>query len=176
MVAVGLVLSAVFLPCMFFPGIVGLFFRQFALTIAISTLISTFNSLSLCPALAVVLLQPKSAGAGPDIVTRAINFWALRLVLLAVQQGLRPVRRLGVPQDWSAGFIRIPLILLVVYARAMSRAGVSHLVRRSPAGFIPTQDKGYLIASVQLADAAVPSRPARSWNRSPTLRRWAPRA
>src|SRR4029453_13574839 len=62
-VAVGLVLSAVFLPCAFITGIVGQFFLQFALTIAISTIISAFNSLTLSPALAVLLLKPK-AGAG----------------------------------------------------------------------------------------------------------------
>src|SRR5262249_40951406 len=59
-IAVGLVLSAVFIPCAFISGIVGQFFRQFALTIAISTLISAFNSLTLSPALAVLLLKPKS--------------------------------------------------------------------------------------------------------------------
>src|SRR4029078_1936330 len=63
-VAVGLELSAVFLPCAFITGIVGQFFLQFALTIAISTIISAFNSLTLSPALAVLLLKPKSSGHG----------------------------------------------------------------------------------------------------------------
>lgn len=63
-VAVGLVLTAVFIPCTFITGIVGQFFRQFALTIAISTVISAFNSLTLSPALAVLLLKPKSHGHG----------------------------------------------------------------------------------------------------------------
>src|SRR5678815_2957870 len=63
-IAVGLVLSAVFVPCAFISGIVGQFFRQFAITIAISTLISAFNSLTLSPALAVLLLKPKSQGHG----------------------------------------------------------------------------------------------------------------
>ena len=57
-IAVGLVLSAVFIPCAFISGIVGQFFRQFALTIAISTVISTINSLSLSPALAALLSAP----------------------------------------------------------------------------------------------------------------------
>src|SRR5581483_10607946 len=60
-IAVGLVLSAVFVPCAFISGIVGQFYRQFALTIAISTIISTFNSLSLSPALAALLLRPRHA-------------------------------------------------------------------------------------------------------------------
>ena len=61
-IAVGLVLSAVFVPCAFISGITGQFFRQFALTIAVSTIISAFNSLTLSPALAAILLPPKSAG------------------------------------------------------------------------------------------------------------------
>ena len=65
-IAVGLVLSAVFIPCVFITGIVGRFFQQFALTIAVSTVISAFNSLTLSPALAVLLLQPRH-GAGRRI-------------------------------------------------------------------------------------------------------------
>src|SRR5262249_50044029 len=61
-VAIGLVLTAVFVPCAFISGIVGQFFRQFALTIAASTLISTFNSLTLSPALAALLLKPQGHG------------------------------------------------------------------------------------------------------------------
>src|SRR5438445_10392726 len=64
-VAVGLVLSAVFVPCAFISGIVGQFFLQFALTIAISTVISAFNSLTLSPALAVLLLRPKAGSGRP---------------------------------------------------------------------------------------------------------------
>ena len=60
-IAVGLVLSAVFVPCIFISGITGMFFRQFAMTIAVSTIISTFNSLTLSPALAAILLKPKIA-------------------------------------------------------------------------------------------------------------------
>src|SRR6185503_10740137 len=59
-IAIGLVLTAVFIPCVFISGIIGQFFRQFALTIAISTLISAFNSLTLSPALAAILLRPKT--------------------------------------------------------------------------------------------------------------------
>src|SRR5204863_6191648 len=61
-VAVGLVLSAVFVPCAFISGIVGLFFRQFAITIAVSTVISAFNSLTLSPALSALLLRPRHEG------------------------------------------------------------------------------------------------------------------
>jgi multidrug efflux pump len=70
-IAVALVLSAVFVPCAFIPGITGQFFRQFALTIAVSTLISAFNSLTLSPALAAILLQPR--GARKDLVGRLLD-------------------------------------------------------------------------------------------------------
>src|SRR4029078_1562917 len=62
-VAVGLVLSSVFIPCAFIGGIIGQFFRQFALTIAVSTVISAFNSLTLSPALAAILLKKRQKGA-----------------------------------------------------------------------------------------------------------------
>jgi multidrug efflux pump subunit AcrB len=79
-IAVGLVLCAVFVPCAFISGITGQFFRQFALTIAASTVISAFNSLTLSPALAAILLQPK--GAKKDIISRILDFflgWFFRL-------------------------------------------------------------------------------------------------
>ncbi|AGA30128.1 efflux RND transporter permease subunit [Singulisphaera acidiphila] len=70
-IAIGLVLSAVFVPCAFISGIVGQFFRQFALTIATSTLISTFNSLTLSPALAAMLLRPKGHGGNEALPRQA---------------------------------------------------------------------------------------------------------
>src|SRR5205823_5856768 len=66
-IAVGLVLSAVFIPCAFITGIMGQFFRQFALTIAVSTLISAFNSLTLSPALTALLLRPRDKGTAPPL-------------------------------------------------------------------------------------------------------------
>src|SRR5262249_21554684 len=78
--AVALVLSAVFIPCAFISGITGQFFRQFALTIAVSTIISAFNSLTLSPALAALLLQPRHARR--DLVGRVIHGlfgWFFRL-------------------------------------------------------------------------------------------------
>ena len=66
-IAVGLVLSAVFIPCAFITGITGQFFRQFALTIAVSTVISAFNSLTLSPALTALLLRPREKGAAPPL-------------------------------------------------------------------------------------------------------------
>ena len=66
-IAVGLVLSAVFVPCAFISGITGQFFRQFALTISVSTIISAFNSLTLSPALAALLLRPRGDKAAPPL-------------------------------------------------------------------------------------------------------------
>ena len=77
-IAVGLVLSAVFIPCAFITGITGQFFRQFALTIASSTIISTINSLTLSPALAAMLLQPRVKGqyqALPRLAFVALGAW-----------------------------------------------------------------------------------------------------
>ena len=70
-IAMGLVLSAVFVPCAFISGITGQFFRQFALTIAASTIISTFNSLTLSPALSAVLLRPRGK-AGHEVLPKLL--------------------------------------------------------------------------------------------------------
>src|SRR5207244_8092824 len=78
-IAVGLVLSAVFIPCAFISGITGQFFRQFALTIAVSTLISAFNSLTLSPALSALLLKRREKGhfeALPWFAFPVIGAWA----------------------------------------------------------------------------------------------------
>ena len=89
-IAITLVLCAVFVPVAFVSGLTGQFYRQFALTIAISTVISAFNSLTLSPALAAVLLKPH--GAKPDLLTRVMNR-ALRPLLPALQPRLRTQRR-----------------------------------------------------------------------------------
>jgi multidrug efflux pump len=149
--AVGLVLVAVFAPCAFFPGIVGQFFKQFALTLAVSSVISTFNSLSLSPALAAILLRPRQAKGDP--LTRLLNLllgWFFRLFDkgfdLAGRGYVAGVRRL----------IRVPLLVLAGYTAVL--AGTYQGYLRLPTGFIPAQDKGYLIASVQLPDSAAAER------------------
>src|SRR5262249_53373149 len=75
-VAVALVLTAVFVPCAFISGITGMFFRQFALTIAVSTILSAFNSLTLSPALSALLLKPRAAGEGYE---EALPRWGYAL-------------------------------------------------------------------------------------------------
>src|SRR5205807_6327411 len=87
-VAVALVLSAVFVPCAFIPGITGAFYRQFALTIAVSTLISAFNSLTLSPALAAILLPRR--GARKDLLGRVLDLllgWFFRLFNWGFRRG-----------------------------------------------------------------------------------------
>src|SRR5205807_10263499 len=86
-IAVGLVLSAVFIPCAFISGIIGQFFRQFALTIAVSTLLSAFNSLTLSPALAALLLRPRDharpAEPLPRLAYALLGGWAGYAYLVA---------------------------------------------------------------------------------------------
>ena len=146
-IAVGCVLSAVFIPCAFISGIVGQFFRQFALTIAISTLISTFNSLTLSPALAALLLRPRNGRRDPLTwlcdVTLGWLFWLFN-------------RGLGVSTGgytWMVGkLLRVPLLVIGVYGGLLVLTYWGFL--QLPTGFIPLQDKGYMTASVQLPDSA----------------------
>lgn len=150
-IAVGLVLSAVFIPCAFVSGIVGQFFRQFALTIAISTILSMINSLTLSPALAALLLRPHKAKQDP--LTWLVNFlfgWFFRLFDWVFKTGTRGYTRV------VGGLIRIPLIVLIVYGGLVGLTVWGY--QALPTGFIPAQDKGYLIASIQLPDAAAAER------------------
>ena len=146
-IAVALVLCAVFVPTAFVSGITGQFYKQFALTIAVSTLISAFNSLTLSPALCALLLQPH--GAKSDGLTRLINFflgWFFRLFN----------RVFNFSSELYAGLVRklIRLALLVL----LGYAGLLFLTQRVfnevPSGYIPAQDMGYAIVLVQLPDAA----------------------
>ncbi len=145
-IAVGLVLSAVFIPCAFLTGIVGQFFRQFALTIAISTIISTFNSLTLSPALAALLLKPKSAGRDPLTWLIDILFgWFFWLFNRAFRGSTR------VYISIVGRMLRVPALVLIVYVGLL---GLTYWgFQQLPTGFIPTQDKGYFIASIQLPDS-----------------------
>ena len=150
-IAVGLVLSAVFIPCAFISGIVGQFFRQFALTIAISTIISTFNSLTLSPALAALLLRPK--GAKRDPLTWLLDLllgWFFRLFNRSFGFSTKAYTKL------AGGLLRVPVLVLLVYGGLLALTYWGFL--QLPTGFIPTQDKGYLVASVQLPDASAAER------------------
>ncbi|WP_449427033.1 efflux RND transporter permease subunit [Rhodanobacter umsongensis] len=146
-VATALVLCAVFIPTAFVSGLTGQFYRQFALTIAISTIISAFNSLTLSPALAAVLL--KGHDAPKDRLTRGIDRafgWLFRPFNRVFHRG---------SERYVGGVQRIVgkgKLALVVYAGliALTWFGFSHV----PTGFVPGQDKQYLVAFAQLPDAA----------------------
>ncbi|EKE77860.1 efflux RND transporter permease subunit [Gallaecimonas xiamenensis] len=146
-IATALVLAAVFVPTAFISGLTGQFYRQFALTIAISTFISAFNSLTLSPALAAILLKPH--GAPKDRLTRIIDAlfgWLFR-----------PFNRFFNKASGSYVFgvrklIRGSAITLVVYGGLLALTGYSF--NKVPTGFVPAQDKQYLVAFAQLPDAA----------------------
>jgi multidrug efflux pump len=201
-IAIGLVLSAVFVPCAFISGITGQFYRQFALTIAISTLISACNSLTLSPALTALLLRPRDKGSAPPLPRLAawylstwLTYWlergmehlppnyatelhphtvSIALGLLIAAGGIVGWV-VGAPLNyilgWSfrafnAGFgvatnvytrmvgmlLRVSIIVLLVYGGLVALTYFGFI--RTPKGFIPVQDKGYLLVNVQLPDSA----------------------
>src|SRR5450432_200687 len=146
-VATALVLCAVFVPTAFISGLTGQFYKQFALTIAISTVISAFNSLTLSPALSALLLREH--GAPPDRLTRILN---------SLLGGFfRPFNRFFA--RFSARYVsgvghvvRAGGVALLIYAGLI---GLTYLgFARTPTGFIPPQDKQYLVSFAQLPDAA----------------------
>jgi hydrophobe/amphiphile efflux-1 (HAE1) family protein len=146
-ISIMLVLSAVFVPVAFVSGLTGQFYRQFGITIAASTIISTFNSLTLSPALAALLLRPKNAP--PDWFQRGIN----RVLGPAFALFNRGFRRAS--QSYGHGVRRLTSMRLAVLAVfVILLTGTWGLFQIVPGGFIPGQDKQYLIAIVQLPDAA----------------------
>ncbi len=157
-VAIALVLSAVFIPAAFITGVTGQFFRQFAVTIAVSTLISAFNSLTLSPALAAILLKPKDAPK--DAVTRGLDFllgWFFRLFNRAFGAATNGYAR-------AVGhLLRLSPVVLVVYGGLLFLTYREFV--RTPTGFVPQQDKGYLILNVQLPDSASVERTRRAMAR-----------
>jgi multidrug efflux pump len=208
-VAIGLVLAAVFVPCAFITGITGQFFRQFALTIAVSTLISAFNSLTLSPALSALLLRPRQLGhfeplpwfvfppfgawLGYKLISHhwvaavaaalnlhlspealaSLSLWgsiaagAALATLVGVLMG-RPANALlgasfrlfnqgfdrstGAYTRSVARILRGAVLVLILYGGLLGLTWWSF--ERTPTGFIPAQDKGYLLVNVQLPDAA----------------------
>src|SRR5579883_2049090 len=202
-VAIGLVLGAVFVPCVFISGIVGEFYRQFAVTIAVGTLISAFNSLTLSPALCAELMKPKSITAAAEALphyafpllaggsvyyflhVNIAQWTATRPELAQVPDWVIPVVAAGAGAllSWaiSKSLNRILVFSFVAFNRAFDAATVAyvkavsltlrgsllvligyggllyltyHTLSTAPAGFIPTQDKGYLLVNVVLPDAA----------------------
>jgi multidrug efflux pump subunit AcrB len=220
-IAIGLVLSAVFVPAAFISGIIGQFFRQFALTIAVSTLISAFNSLTLSPALSALLLKRREKGhfealswfgfvpfgawighklgyhyadqwahllqnahtLGHDLLTVSpsgmafLSQWGPTVAggLAGAVVGLILGRPLNYLLGWSfrafnigfdrstraytrtvSGSLRVSLLVLLVYGGLLFLTWWGFT--NTPTGFIPQQDKGYLLVNVQLPDAAAVTR------------------
>ena len=194
-IAIALVLFAVFVPCAFISGIIGQFFKQFALTIATSTIISAFNSLTLSPALAAILIKPKSREK-PEALPRLayalfgvlIGYYFLaplaegRLAqapawapaVLATVVGAGVGYALGWPLDrflvwffgvFNSGFAAVTkgytwivgLLLKGSLAVLLVYGGLLYLTYyafdQTPTGFIPSQDKGYLLVNVQMPDS-----------------------
>lgn len=146
-IAIAFGLSAVFIPVAFVSGITGQFYRQFALTIAFSTLLSAFNSLTLSPALAALLFKPRTVKQ--DWFTRVMNAvlgWFFRLFNRSFDAGNRlyivALRKV----------VRMSALTLLVYLGLVALAAYG--LKTVPTGFIPAQDQGYLIVSVQMPDAA----------------------
>jgi multidrug efflux pump len=146
-IAIALVLCAVFVPLAFVPGLSGQFYKQFAVTIAISTVISAFNSLTLSPALAALLLRPHDAPK--DMLTRIMD------------------KLFGIPFNWFnrffhrastgygsgvTGLLQRKSLAMIVYAVLLGLTVL--LFTRVPAGFVPAPDKQYLIGIAQLPAGA----------------------
>ena len=147
LISIALTLCAVFVPSAFISGISGLFFRQFAVTISASTIISCFVSLTLSPALCAVLFKAHEAsdhahvGPARRLVSQAFDRFNRGFEWLSFGYGSL-TRRL----------VRAGAIVLVVYVGLIGTAGIEFA--RTPTGFIPEQDQGYLISVVQLPPGA----------------------
>ncbi|WP_337039406.1 multidrug efflux RND transporter permease subunit SdeB [Serratia marcescens] len=146
-IAIAVVLCAVFVPMAFLSGVTGQFYKQFAVTIAISTVISAINSLTLSPALAARLLKPH--GAQKDLPSRLIDRlfgWLFRPFNRFFASG---------SQRYQRGVSRVlgrRGAVFVVYLLLLAAAGV--MFKTVPGGFIPTQDKLYLIGGVKMPEGA----------------------
>ena len=138
-IAIALILAAVFIPTVFIPGITGAMYQQFAVTMAVSVLISAFNALSLSPALGALLLRPRKEARGPlGAFFRGFNkvFDTATNGYVAICRGL--IRKLG-----------IAVILLV--GLMLGAGGIGGTM---PTAFIPEEDQGYLFGVVQLPRAS----------------------
>lgn len=166
-IAIGLVLASVFLPCVFITGITGRFFRQFALTIAFSTILSALNSLTLSPALCALLLQPRHGQR--DLLSRVLHFflgWFFSLFNGTFKAATRAY-------TWTVGkLLRVSVGVLVVYGGLLYLTGWGF--QQMPMGFIPSQDQGYLYVAAQLPDSASLERTEEVMNRAAKIIRDTP--
>lgn len=144
-IAIALILAAVFIPVGFIPGIVGRLYQQFAITIAISVLLSAFVALTLTPALCTLMLKPMKL----DESSKGLNKWFYKFNQWFAR----------VTQNYSVGvrqsIKKAPLVLILL---ACIYAGTFGLFASKPTGFIPTEDEGRLFISFELPQAASSSR------------------
>ncbi|MBV8414518.1 MAG: efflux RND transporter permease subunit [Verrucomicrobia bacterium] len=138
-VAIALILAAVFIPTAFVPGITGRLYQQFAVTIAVSVIISAFNALTLSPALSALLLRPKKESRGP----LAFFFKGFNNIFGSATNGYVGVCRMLMRR----GLLCVLFLVLVVVATGW-------LGGKIPQGFVSTEDQGYLYANLQLPDSA----------------------
>lgn len=146
-IATSLVLASVFVPIAFISGLTGQFYQQFALTIAIATIISTFNSLTLSPALCALLLKPKDASK--DSFSKVIDYlfgWFFRFFNKNFEKG----------QAWytrSVGiFVSRKIVMMLIFGSLVAVTVL--LFQQIPSGFVPAQDKQYLVSFAQLPAGA----------------------
>jgi multidrug efflux pump subunit AcrB len=225
--AITLVLCAVFIPCCFLGGVTGQFFRQFGVTIAASTVISAINALTMTPSRAVLIFKTEQTADGHQHKREALPWWIFGVVggWLAAAYGPELAARVpDLPAHWTgtlsddlsgwivwgdyflagavvggiigwvmirpvnavlgaffrafnrlfdlitevygkmvAGFLRVSVAAMIVYGGLLVLTGWQF--SRAPTGFIPQQDKGYLLLNVQLADAAAVDRTQRTLDR-----------
>jgi len=146
-IAIALVLCAVFVPMAFLSGVTGQFYKQFAVTIAISTVISAINSLTLSPALAALLLRSHDAPKdGPTRVIDRLFGWLFRPFNRFFQRSSTGYHGAVARSLSHRGMV------FAVYALLLLGTGL--MFKLVPAGFIPTQDKGFLLAGVKLPEGA----------------------
>ncbi|BCX67706.1 efflux RND transporter permease subunit [Pseudomonas izuensis] len=148
LIAITLVLCAVFIPTAFIPGISGEFFRQFGITIAVATAISLFNSVTLSPALAAMILRRHEPEA--PHTPKVGLFGLLKRAADGFNSGF-----LKLSSSYAGsvrGLVAKTPLMLAVYAVLI--AATAYLLVSTPKGFIPTQDRGYLVVIVQLPDGA----------------------
>ena len=146
-IGITLVLCSVFIPIAFVSGLTGQFYKQFALTIAFSTMISAFNSLTLSPALASMLLVAHDAKK--DFFTCGIDFVFGRFFNRFNHIFEGASRKYG---GLLGSVIRRKVLILGVYALLL--VGTFYIFKKAPPGFVPTQDKAYLVSFVQLPEGA----------------------
>jgi HAE1 family hydrophobic/amphiphilic exporter-1 len=138
-VAIAIILSAVFVPTAFIPGVTGRLYQQFAVTIAVSVIISAFNALSLSPALAALLLRPKKKGSGP---LQAFFDWFNKWFGRSTEGYVGACRFL----------VRKSALALLLLAGVAVLAGL--LGKSVPTSFLPDEDQGYVFAALQLPNTA----------------------